>query len=444
MFSQLKLMGMSVVCAAALSTALAAESSSTVCFTVNHPGVAGGSSYLDLVIQPAGAPVFDAWCVDLDKTITPGTLYTARVYALGDPAVAGLFDRPDAPDNLDLVLYILNKHYPGKTSPNGYGTYTFGDVQRAIWQLLEDTQSTGGLGPWSQLRVNEILADAAANGEGYAPGCGDTTVLFVKPVLQGCAPNTTSTTTAAQILIIEVLFECASIGDFVWHDMNQNGIQDLGEPGIPDVTVQLFDCAGNLVATTTTDANGYYLFSDLVPGDYFVQVTAPAGYAFSPQDQGGDDALDSDADVTSGAMACTTLEGGENDLTWDAGLYKLPTNPGTGTPGYWKNHPEAWPVEVITIGGIAYTKEQAIAMMGLPDGDKRNTLFRALVCATLNVMIGNDSSCIADTIAAGNDWWAAFYAKPVKASSTAWKAGEPIYLMLDAYNNGLLCAPHRD
>lgn len=437
-------MGISVVCAATLSTALAVESSDTVCFTVNHPGAAGGSSYLDLVVQPAGTPVYDAWCVDLDKTITPGTLYTATVYALDDVAAAGLFDRPDAPDNLDLVLYILNQDYPGKNSPNGYGIYTYGDVQRAIWQLVEDTQSTGGLGVWNQLRVNEILAEAAAAGEGYTPGCGDTTILFLKPVLKGCDPNTTSTTTAAQILIIEVLFECASIGDFVWHDLNQNGIQDQGEPGIPDVTGQLFDCAGNLVATTTTDANGYYLFADLIPGDYFVQVTAPAGYAFSPQDQGADDALDSDADVTTGAMACTTLVGGENDLNWDAGLYLLPTNPGTGTPGYWKNHPEAWPVEVITIGGITYTKAQAIAKISLPDGDKRNTLFRALVCATLNVIIGNDSSCIADTIAAGNTWWATYSANPVKASSMAWKVGEPIYLKLDAYNNGLLCAPHRD
>ena len=32
----------------------------------------------------------------------------------------------------------------------------------------------------------------------------------------------------------------------------------------------------------------------------------------------------------------------------------------------------------------------------------------------------------------------------VAGSSAAWKVGEPLYLMLDAYNNGLLCAPHRD
>ncbi|MFT3894745.1 MAG: hypothetical protein QM730_24205 [Anaerolineales bacterium] len=37
--------------------------------------------------------------------------------------------------------------------------------------------------------------------------------------------------------------------------------------------------------------------------------------------------------------------------------------PGTGTPGYWKNHPEAWPVSSITIGEQTFTKDQAIALM---------------------------------------------------------------------------------
>ena len=80
------------------------------------------------------------------------------------------------------------------------------------------------------------------------------------------------------------------------------------------------------------------------------------------------------------------------------------TAPGTGTPGYWKNHPEAWPVEEITIGGVIYTKEEAIGFMEMPDGDKTYTIFRALVSAKLNVLIGNDDSCIADTISAADVW----------------------------------------
>ena len=124
-----------------------------------------------------------------------------------------------------------------------------------------------------------------------------------------------------------------------------------------------------------------------------------------------------------------------------------PTNPGTGTPGYWKNHPEAWPVDVITIGGRMYTKEEAIAYINGGDKDKTYTLFRALVSAKLNVLIGNDSSCVADVIAAADDWMAVYpVGSDVRAGkpNSPWRVGEPLYITLDKYNNGLLCAPHRN
>jgi protocatechuate 3,4-dioxygenase beta subunit len=118
------------------------------------------------------------------------------------------------------------------------------------------------------------------------------------------------------------LYQTTAIGDLVWEDLDADGVQDAGEPGIPGVTVELYDCQGNLVETAVTGANGEYLFDNLMPGCYEVEFTAPAGYTFSPQDQGADDAADSDADPTSGRTVQTTLESGETDLTWDAGLYQ--------------------------------------------------------------------------------------------------------------------------
>ena len=38
-------------------------------------------------------------------------------------------------------------------------------------------------------------------------------------------------------------------------------------------------------------------------------------------------------------------------------------NPGTGTPGYWKNHPDAWPVDELEVGGVLLTKEEAITIL---------------------------------------------------------------------------------
>jgi len=118
----------------------------------------------------------------------------------------------------------------------------------------------------------------------------------------------------------------ASIGDFVWNDLDHDGVQDAGEPGIPNVTVSLYDCTNNtLIATTTTNANGAYLFSDLQPGSYYLvfsQATLPAGFVASPKNQGGNTALDSDADPVTGQTACENLTNGENNTTYDAGFYQ--------------------------------------------------------------------------------------------------------------------------
>jgi hypothetical protein len=196
-----------------------------------------------------------------------------------------------------------------------------------------------------------------------------------------------------------------------------------------------------------TDANGYYKFCGLTPGKQVkISFVLPSGYSFSPKDQGMDNTKDSDADPLTGKTDCITV-GNTNDLTWDAGLIKKTTTtcPGTGTPGYWKNHPEAWPVSSITIGGKTYSKTMALYWMKRSDGDKSITLFRALVAAKLNVLIGNDSGCIKDTIAAADAWFSKYMlGSNIQADSYAWKVGEPLYLYLDKYNNGGLCCPSRD
>lgn len=51
------------------------------------------------------------------------------------------------------------------------------------------------------------------------------------------------------------------IGNYVWIDINNDGIQDAGESGIADIRVELYDNAGNLLAFDTTDAQGQYYFS---------------------------------------------------------------------------------------------------------------------------------------------------------------------------------------
>ena len=154
----------------------------------------------------------------------------------------------------------------------------------------------------------------------------------------------------------------AALGDFVWHDLNKNGIQDAGEPGIAGVTVRLFDCASTQLATTTTNASGLYLFSNLTPGGYSVQFVLPTGYAFTLQNQGADDAKDSDANTTTGRTGCYTLAAGETNLTVDAGMFQPPrfageTATGAGFPWKWtQGAPDNWfmytPWVQTTVNGV--------------------------------------------------------------------------------------------
>ncbi|NOZ71055.1 MAG: hypothetical protein GXP38_03950 [Chloroflexi bacterium] len=114
-----------------------------------------------------------------------------------------------------------------------------------------------------------------------------------------------------------------SVGDYVWNDLDGNGIQDAGEPPLEGVTVWLYDSSDVLKGTTATDVNGHYLFDNLAPGDYYVKVDLPTGREFSPKDQGVDDSIDSDVDTSTGKTDVFTLLANTPDMTWDAGQYCL-------------------------------------------------------------------------------------------------------------------------
>ena len=115
----------------------------------------------------------------------------------------------------------------------------------------------------------------------------------------------------------------ATIGDLVWRDDDGDGVRDDGEPGVPGVTVNLLDASGTPLQTTFTDADGRYRFETLDPTQpYAVEMILPSGFAFSPQDQGEDDARDSDVDSQNGRTPVFSVLPGDN-LDWDAGLVPL-------------------------------------------------------------------------------------------------------------------------
>ncbi|WP_157500975.1 SdrD B-like domain-containing protein [Lewinella sp. 4G2] len=109
-------------------------------------------------------------------------------------------------------------------------------------------------------------------------GTEDVTIFLTVTDANGCSRSCQLNTGVASL----------SIGSTVFEDLNNNGIQDAGEPGIPGVEVQLFDANGNQFNTgpdgalntgdeqdptpVLTDADGFYFFGNLFPGDYVVTI----------------------------------------------------------------------------------------------------------------------------------------------------------------------------
>ena len=117
----------------------------------------------------------------------------------------------------------------------------------------------------------------------------------------------------------------ASIGDFVWEDMNGNGIQDAGEPGVAGVVIRLNgqSVSGKTIArSTTSESNGKYVFDKLPEGTYRLTFEKPSGYIFTDIGKGTAD-NDSDPDATSGQTSQITLKIGEKVENVDAGFYRL-------------------------------------------------------------------------------------------------------------------------
>ena len=132
----------------------------------------------------------------------------------------------------------------------------------------------------------------------------------------------------------------ASLGDTVWFDDDQDGVQDDGEAGVPNIIVileKVVDGERVEVGRTLTDEDGRYLFDDLVPGDYTVTFLIPNDYETSPIGGTNDTALDSNGSINGVrtvdgntykvlTTAVTNLEPGEHDPTIDQGVYLAPSS----------------------------------------------------------------------------------------------------------------------
>lgn len=216
-------------------------------------------------------------------------------------------------DGLGLVIGALNS-----------GSAIFVDIRDDV---------TGG---------TRLLSDGVIH---FEPQRAPTDSTYVDAFLDDAAPVTDQNSfTGTQILdnlsgsvtidtfgaVMLQVVEGATISNRVWNDVDMDGIQDVGELGVANATVRLLDSAGTeTLATTTTDADGLYSF-DVLAGTYIVEFVLPDGYdGFSPQNAGANDAVDSDADTSTGRTATITVTAGQLDDSVDAGVFAT-TPPSSG------------------------------------------------------------------------------------------------------------------
>ena len=128
----------------------------------------------------------------------------------------------------------------------------------------------------------------------------------------------------------------SSISGYVWNDLNGDGIQNDGEPvevGVAGVTVSLQEVMApssqatviqarttQAITSTITLADGSYRFTDILAGDYIVEVTAPEGATFTQQNQGDSELIDSDVNPSTGQTGIFEVAANTEESNIDAGL----------------------------------------------------------------------------------------------------------------------------
>jgi len=212
------------------------------------------------------------------------------------------------------------------------------------------------------------------------------------------------------------------------------------------ITFQLLDAIPDPLNTLDTyrlTINNLPAVKAAVLGAAATSTVTFGAFSFSAHfDDAQPDDIAPDPDPSTGELVCEPVEL----------VPPTTTAPGTGTIGYWKNHPSDWPANCdLTLPGSANDpKVFAMNILDAPvKGDKTVILAKQVVGAKLNVCAGNATTCTIDnvsydinqTISASIAWLNTY--GPVFAKRTNWNGGDVYHELLDDYNNGKLCAPHR-
>ena len=117
-------------------------------------------------------------------------------------------------------------------------------------------------------------------------------------------------------------YPMAQVGNRVWFDSNNDGMQSAAESGVAGVQVKAYNSNDEMVSETVTDNNGEYMVQYLGKDEYYLQFSPPSGYGMTTPNAGGDDTMDSDVDGSNGpgTTELLILNPGDEIPFVDAGL----------------------------------------------------------------------------------------------------------------------------
>ena len=263
----------------------------------------------------AWAPEWDAVGLNgVDEPDLGGAEHVTVVLDLDQDGAGDLI--AGVPQGRDISEFSINRLVPG-TDPAPFFVFAFGE---------ELTNNIGTVPTEAPTAANPDLEFTITNLSTLSAGDGRLDFGINAFAGSGVDGNIGEDNLAAAGSFIAVPID-ADLGDQVFLDENNNGINDPGESGIPNVTVNLLDDTGALFDVTDTDANGNFGFV-VPPGTFTVEFVAPDGLSPTSQFTGTDTAVDSNADPATGRSEPVTLAAGEQNLTIDAGLVEFVPAPG--------------------------------------------------------------------------------------------------------------------
>nr|WP_239121906.1 SdrD B-like domain-containing protein [Staphylococcus condimenti] len=190
-------------------------------------------------------------------------------------------------------------------------------VTKNITYNADKTTMSIDLGNISSTQKYIILYDAVKDNSASNTRRVDNTLTYTANNLNQSDPNNVVLSAYAEKT--EASGNLYSLGDYVWFDSNNNGLQDSGEIPASNVTVYLYD-SNNIRQTTTTDSNGHYQFDGLQNGTYTVEFVPPNGYTATISNVNNNANDDKDSD---GLKVTATINGADN-FTYDLGLVMIP------------------------------------------------------------------------------------------------------------------------